>query len=58
MTGTPQARLFRPFIAVYCPSTNYRQSTALQPPNNLLPHDFTKLQAAAETQLRVDKYNL
>lgn len=58
MTGITQARPFRPFITVYCPSTNYRQSTALQPPTNLLPHDLTKLHAAAERQLWVDKYNL
>lgn len=57
-TWQEQAWLFRPFITVYCPSTNYRQSTALQPPTNLLPHDLTELQAAAERQLWVDKYNL
>ena len=53
-----QAWLFRPFITVYCPSTNYRQSTAPQPPTNLLPHDLTEPHAAAERQLRVDKDNL
>lgn len=48
----------RPLIAERCLSANYRQSTALQPPTRLLPPDLTKLQAAAEWQPWVDKYNL
>lgn len=57
-TWQERAWLFRPFITVYCPSTNYRQSTALQPPTNLLPHDLTRPHAAVERQLWVDKDNL